>query len=74
MPGRTKEESRDVGFLGRRHDLWPLRAGVTRAGQSVDPTARVTIDRAADRVAVESAADPDAVRRAIETAGYTVQR
>ena len=45
---------------------------VTRAVQSVDPTARI-IDRAADRVAVESAADPAAVRRAIETAGYTVQ-
>jgi copper chaperone len=47
---------------------------VTRAVQSVDPTARVTIDRSADRVAVDSAADADAMRRAIETAGYTVQR
>ena len=47
---------------------------VTRAVQSVDPTARVAIDRAEDRVAVESAADPEAMRRAIETAGYTVRR
>jgi hypothetical protein len=34
----------------------------------------VAIDRAADRVAVVSAADPDAMQRAIESAGYVVQR
>jgi copper chaperone len=47
---------------------------VTRAVQSVDPTAHVRIDRAAEQVTVESAADPDTMRRAIESAGYVVQR
>ncbi len=47
---------------------------VTRAVQSVDPTARITVDRAADRVTVESAADAAAVQRAIEAEGYVVNR
>jgi hypothetical protein len=41
--------------------------------QSVDPAARVTVDRTADRVVVESAADAAAVQRAIEAEGYVVK-
>ena len=47
---------------------------VSRAVQSVDPAARVTVDRANDRVVVESAADAAAVQRAIEAEGYVVNR
>jgi copper chaperone len=46
---------------------------VTRAVQSVDPAARVTVERAAGRVSVESHADPQAVRKAIESEGYAVE-
>jgi copper chaperone len=48
-------------------------AAVTRAVQAVDPAARVTIDRKADRVLVDSSAEPEAVRHAIEAQGYTVR-
>ena len=47
---------------------------VTRAVQSIDPAARVTVDRTADRVVVESVADADAVVRAIQAEGYVVDR
>ena len=47
---------------------------VARAVESVDPAARVTVDRTADRVVVESAADANAMQRAIEAEGYTVNR
>ncbi|SHI35561.1 heavy-metal-associated domain-containing protein [Wenxinia saemankumensis] len=45
-------------------------AAVTRAIHSVDPLAEVTVNRAAERVTVDSPADPEAVRRAIEDEGY----
>ena len=47
---------------------------VTRAVRSVDPAARVTVNRTADRVVIESAADADAMQRAIEAEGYVVHR
>ena len=47
---------------------------VTRAVQSVDPAARVTVDRTDDRVLIDSAADADAMQRAIEAEGYVVHR
>ena len=47
-------------------------ATVTRAVHAADPAARVEIDLAGHRVAVEAAtADADTLRRAIEDAGYT---
>jgi copper chaperone len=47
---------------------------VIRAVRTVDPDARVTVGRSEDRVAVDSAADPDPVRRAIEAEGYAASR
>lgn len=47
-------------------------AAVTRAVHGVDPDARVSVDRSAERVTVESAADPAAMARAIEAEGYGV--
>ena len=47
---------------------------VVRAVRTVDPDARVTVDRSAHRVVVDSAADSDAVRRAIEAEGYAASR
>lgn len=46
---------------------------VTKAVHSVDPAAKVAVDRSSGRVAVESAGDPQAVRRAIEAEGYAVR-
>lgn len=46
---------------------------VTRAVQSVDPSAEVAVDRSSGRVAVESSSDAQAIRRAIEGEGYTVK-
>ena len=48
-------------------------AAVTRAVKSVDPAAKVTVERAVGRVSVESATDAQAVKQAIEREGYTVQ-
>ena len=47
---------------------------VIRAVRTVDPDARVTVDRSKDQVVVDSAADPDAVRRAIEAEGYAASQ
>ena len=49
-------------------------AAVTRAVRTVDPDARVCVERKAGRVAVDSTADPDAVQRAIEAEGYAASR
>ena len=46
---------------------------VTKAVHSVDPAAKVAVDRSSGQVAVESAGDPKAVRQAIEAEGYTVR-
>lgn len=46
---------------------------VTKAVHSVDPAAKVAVDRSSGHVAVESAGDPQAVRQAIEAEGYTVR-
>ena len=46
---------------------------VTKAVQSVDPAAKVAVDRSSGQVAVDSAGDPQAVRQAIEAEGYTVR-
>lgn len=46
---------------------------ITRAVQQVDPNARVAADIAAQAVSVESDADTQEVRRAIESAGYPVK-
>jgi copper chaperone len=47
-------------------------AAIARALRRVDPAAAIAIDRAADRVTIESAADPAALRAAIEAEGYRV--
>ncbi len=46
---------------------------VTRAVQSVDPAAKVVVDRSSGRVAVHSTHDAEAIRQAIEGEGYTVR-
>jgi copper chaperone len=47
-------------------------ASVTRSIQEVDPNAQVSVDLARGRVAVESTQSADALRDAIDEAGYTV--
>jgi copper chaperone len=47
-----------------------VKAAVAR----VDPAARVTVDLAAGRVAIEATTPPAAFERAIEAAGYDVRR
>ena len=49
-------------------------AAVTRAIRGVDPAAKVTVERDADRVVVESSAEPAAVLEAIQTEGYPAER
>lgn len=46
---------------------------VTRAVQSVDPAAKVVVNRSSGRVAVQSTRDAKAIRQAIEGEGYTVK-
>lgn len=46
---------------------------ITRAVQAVDPAARVSADVPAQAVRVESGADTQALRQAIEEAGYPVR-
>ncbi len=46
---------------------------ITRAVQEIDPAARVTADVPAQSVKVESGADIQALRAAIEEAGYPVK-
>ncbi len=46
---------------------------VGKAIAAVDPTARVTIDRAAGRVEIESAAAPAALAEAVRGAGYPAE-
>ncbi|MBO4122101.1 heavy-metal-associated domain-containing protein [Cupriavidus gilardii] len=46
---------------------------ITRAVQQVDPDARVSADIAAQAVSVETDADAQEVRQAIESAGYPVK-
>lgn len=45
---------------------------VTRAVQSVDPGAKISVERATGRVSVDSTADANALKHAIEQEGYTV--
>ena len=45
---------------------------VTKAVQSIDPAAKVAIDLKAQRVSVQTDAEPAAVTSAIEEAGYEV--
>ena len=45
---------------------------VTQAVQSVDPQAKVTIDRPAGKVEVQSAQPREAIARAIAEEGYEV--
>lgn len=47
-------------------------AAVTRSIQEIDPQAQVRVDLERGRVAVESAQSNDAVKEAIDEAGYTV--
>ena len=49
-------------------------AAVTRAIHSIDPAAKVSTDRSANRVSVESGADPAALQRAIVSEGYEAER
>lgn len=46
---------------------------VARAVRDVDPTAKLTVDRASGRVAIDTGVDPRAMRQAIEREGYAVQ-
>ena len=46
---------------------------ITRAVQAVDPAARVSADVPAQAVRVDSGADTQALREAIEAAGYPVR-
>lgn len=46
---------------------------VTRAVTSVDPTAKVEVNRASGRVSVSTASDAQAIRQAIEDQGYSVK-
>lgn len=46
---------------------------ITRAVQAVDPAARVSADVPTQSVKVESAADRQALKQAIEGAGYPVK-
>lgn len=45
---------------------------VARGVQSVDPGAKVFVQRAMGRVSVDSKADASALKQAIEQEGYTV--
>jgi copper chaperone len=45
---------------------------VTRAIQEVDPSAQVRVDLERGKVAVESSQSADALKEAIDEAGYTV--
>jgi len=45
---------------------------VTRAVTEIDPQALVQVDLASGTVKVDSTATPDAIRAAIDEAGYTV--
>ena len=47
-------------------------ATVARAVRSVDPAAAVTIDRMAGRVSIDTVANPEALKAAIEGEGYQV--
>ncbi len=49
-------------------------AAVERAVKSADPSARVTVDRAAGKVILENPSDLGAIREAIEAEGYTVEQ
>ncbi|AMP36097.1 heavy-metal-associated domain-containing protein [Ralstonia solanacearum] len=48
-------------------------AAVTRAVQQVDAAAQVQVDLSSQTVAVHSGAGTDAIRQAIEQAGYPVK-
>jgi len=47
-------------------------AAVTRSIQEIDPTAQVRVDLERGRVSVESSQSTDALKDAIDEAGYTV--
>ncbi|MFM0325801.1 heavy-metal-associated domain-containing protein [Caballeronia glebae] len=47
-------------------------AAVTRSIQEIDPQAQVRVDLERGKVAVESAVSNDALKEAIDEAGYTV--
>jgi len=47
-------------------------AAVTRSIQEIDPQAQVRVDLERGRVAVESTQSNDALKEAIDNAGYTV--
>ncbi len=49
-------------------------ASVTRAVTELDADARVEVDLAGGKVAVQSTATPQAIAAAIEDAGYEVQQ
>jgi copper chaperone CopZ len=49
-------------------------SAVTQAVHEVDPAAPVEIDLASGRVEIDSAASRDELARAIEGAGYTVEK
>lgn len=45
---------------------------ITKAVQGIDPAAKVQVDLQSKQVSVESGTEPDAVKAAIEEAGYDV--
>ncbi|MHC8299266.1 heavy-metal-associated domain-containing protein [Pseudomonas sp. ZS1P83] len=46
---------------------------ITKAIQSLDNQAKVSVDRAAGKVSVESVESPEQVRRAVEALGFPSQ-
>ena len=51
----------------------PCARAVTNAVKSVDPAAEVEIDLGTKRVAIDTGADAEQVKAAIEQAGYKVE-
>jgi copper chaperone len=49
-------------------------AAVTRAIRNLDPKAQVAVDLASGEVSVEGDLARDAVQRAVEAAGFSVER
>ena len=46
---------------------------ITKAIQSLDSEAKVSVDRAAGKVSVESSENPEQVRKAVESLGFPSQ-
>ena len=70
MDGVTTEAATDIGIEGMT--CGHCERAVKAAVQQVDPQAVVTIDRAANRVDIDSTANRLALAQAIKEEGYAV--